>query len=64
MSAATRRSDHESRRGFPVSNREHDYYRNRFGTSPTFTMFPPGTAGKGSVLPLPYTDFLSGFAGG
>ncbi|MDP9009496.1 MAG: TonB-dependent receptor [Pseudomonadota bacterium] len=48
-----------------VSNqrREHDYYRiDR--NSPTFNNVSPAAAGPGSVLPLPYNNFLSGFASG
>jgi iron complex outermembrane receptor protein len=49
--------------GFSRQRREHDYYRiDR--NSPTFNNVSPAVAGSGSVLPLPYTDFLSGFAGG
>ena len=49
--------------GFSRQRREHDYFRiDR--NSPTFTNVSPAQAGPGSVLPLPYNDFLSGFAGG
>jgi iron complex outermembrane receptor protein len=49
--------------GWSRQRREHDYYRiDR--NSPTFTGVSPAAAGDGSVLPLPYSDFLSGFAGG
>jgi iron complex outermembrane receptor protein len=49
--------------GISRQRREHDYYRiDR--NSPTFINVSPAGAGSGSVLPLPYTDFLSGFAGG
>ena len=49
--------------GVSRQRREHNYYRiDR--NSPTFINISPAAAGSGSVLPLPYTDFLRGFAEG
>lgn len=49
--------------GVSYEQREHDYYRiDR--NAPTFVGVTPAQAGPGSVNPLPYNDFLKGFAGG
>lgn len=49
--------------GVSFEQREHDYWRiDR--NAPTFVGVTPALAGAGSVNPLPYSDFLDGFASG
>lgn len=49
--------------GASYEQREHDYFRiDR--NAPTFVGVTPAQAGPGSVNPLPYDDFLDGFASG
>jgi iron complex outermembrane receptor protein len=49
--------------GVSYEQREHDYWRiDR--NAPTFVGVTPAQAGPGSVNPLPYDDFLKGFAAG
>lgn len=49
--------------GFSHEEREHDYFRvDRNATA--FVNVTPASAGPGSVLPLPISDYFAGFGGG